>query len=163
MEEIWKDVNGYPDYKVSNLGRVKSFKNNKEVLLNGNVDYNGYLRVKLRNGNNAKSLKIHRLVATAFLGINDLQVNHINGNKLDNNLSNLEFVSSRENNTHRLINKKGTSKYTGVHWSKSFNKFVAQIGINGKKIYLGLFTEELDAHNAYQKALEENNLKNKYA
>ena len=164
MEEIWKDVLGYEGiYQVSNLGMIKSLKCNKEIILKPVKNYFGYLQVTLSKEKTEKIFKIHRLVAIAFLGQNDFSVNHINSDKTDNRLENLEYVSSRENNSHAWQNRIKTSKYTGVCWHKKSNKWQSSIRINGKLKSLGTFDSELDAHNAYLKALEENNLTNKYS
>jgi hypothetical protein len=82
MEEIWKDIKGYEGmYQVSNLGRVKSFKKGKESILK-NRENRGYKSICLSIGDNKfKGFSVHRLVALAFLGENNLPVNHINGNK----------------------------------------------------------------------------------
>jgi hypothetical protein len=145
QEEIWKDVLGYEGiYQVSNLGRVKSFKRCKEKILKPYKDTAGYLMVDL-NKNKRITLSVHRLIATTFLGISDLQVNHINGIKTDNKLENLEFVCARENSSHRNLNKNTTSKFIGVSWNKQNSKWVSNIRINGHQTYLGLFETELDA------------------
>jgi len=163
MNEIWKTIEDYPDYEVSNLGNVKSFKKSKETILRCGKSGCGYLTVVLRNNGCSKSLRVNRLVAAAFLGKSDLQVNHINENKLDNRLDNLEYVSNRENCSYRDLNKKTTSEFIGVCWDKSRNKWTSGIRINGKRINLGRFKNEIDAYNAYLKALDENGLTNKYA
>jgi hypothetical protein len=150
-------------YQVSSLGRVKSLKFSKERVLNPYKDNGGYFSVQLWNNKKLKKLYVHRLVADSFLGKNSLFVNHKNSNKSDNRIENLEFVSSRENNTHKYINKNKKSKFTGVHWHKNNNKWISQITINNKQKHLGCFENELDAHKAYLKALEENGLNNKYA
>jgi hypothetical protein len=163
--EIWKDIEGYEGvYQVSNLGRVKSLKFGKEKIFKTHFNQKGYCLVTFTISiGKSDCFTIHRLVATAFLGKSDLHVNHINGNKQDNRVENLEYVSNRENNTHKFIDKKTTSKYTGVCWLKNKNKWLSNIYLNKKKKHLGLFDTELDAHNAYLKALEENNIQNKYA
>jgi hypothetical protein len=100
--EIWKKVkNIYPEannYKISNMGRVK---NNKGNLISGKNE-NGYNAVYL--GKNSKIYKIHRLVAQLFLANpeNKKIINHKDGNKLNNKASNLEFVTSSENNQHAM-------------------------------------------------------------
>ena len=71
----------------------------------------------------------------------------------------MEYVSHRENATHGKIGK-GSSKYSGVSLHRE--KWQAQITINKKIKYLGCFTTELEASEAYQKALRENNIVNKY-
>jgi hypothetical protein len=107
MEEVWRDIVGYERlYQVSNWGRVKSLPRNgtikEERILKPRVTKNGYLYVHFRNGNISKYVKIHRLVAEAFIPNpeNKPQVNHINGNKLDNRVDNLEWNTASENTMH---------------------------------------------------------------
>ena len=78
-------------------------------------------------------------------------VNHIDLNKKNNNLSNLEIVSNRENSNRKHL--KSSSNYTGVSWDKNKRKWQSQIKINNKNIFLGRFNNELEASNAYQKEL----------
>ena len=73
-------------------------------------------------------------------------------NKTNNKLDNLEIVTQRENSNQKHL--KSSSKYIGVSWSKSRNKWVALIYLNGKHKNLGRFNDELEASKAYQKALQ---------
>lgn len=113
--EIWKDVKGYEGlYQVSNLGKVKSLKrlcnskfNSKRIIkeriLKSHKNTSGYLSVVLCK-NKSKSFTIHRLVLINFSCLNkNKQVNHINGNKLDNRLENLEWCNSSENLKHAYL------------------------------------------------------------
>ena len=109
--EIWKDIPGYDGlYQVSNLGRVKSlpkkrwngyvFTSRKERILKPGNDNDGYERVVLCKNKRRKTYKMHRLVITTFVGVSRLEVNHINGNKADNNIENLEYCTRSENMKH---------------------------------------------------------------
>jgi len=69
---------------------------------------------------------------------------------LNNRVDNLQLVSPRENSSK---DRHGSSKYTGVNWLKNRGKWQANIQIDGKLKYLGVFDKEINAHNAYQKAL----------
>ena len=111
MQEIWKDIIGYENlYQVSNLGNVKSLcfgarnkrKSNITRLLKTNSNNFGYLKVELYKDGKSKIKYVHRLVAEAFIPNPDQkpQVNHIDGNKANNTLSNLEWVTSSENLSH---------------------------------------------------------------
>ena len=108
MIEIWKDVVGYEGlYQVSNLGRVKSFyaKNGRLSdhfqMLSGKRDKNGYIEVRLCKNGVVKYKRVHRLVVEHFLCENSsLQVNHLDGNKSNNRIDNLELVTPRENIIH---------------------------------------------------------------
>lgn len=80
-----------------------------------------------------------------------LEVDHINGDKLDNRRENLRLVNRSQNMWNRK-KQKGTSKYKGVYWNRRCRKWFAQIQHNGKFHYLGLHDNEEDAALAYQEA-----------
>lgn len=101
MEEIWKEIkntNGL--YFVSNLGNVK--KGNKSIKKTERKD--GYVKVRINYGDVIKHSFVHRLVALAFIpNPNDLpQVNHIDGDKTNNAVTNLEWCTEKENQKHRI-------------------------------------------------------------
>lgn len=107
--EIFKDIKGYEGYyQISNLGNVKSLKYNKNLILKKELS-KGYYRFNLCLNNKTKHFLAHRLVAINFID-NKLDlpcVNHIDGNKLNNNSSNLEWCSHSENEIHsyKVLNK----------------------------------------------------------
>ena len=133
---------------------MKSLKYNKERILKPTVDSSGYLIVSLYKNTKAKTKNVHQLVAESFLNHvpcgNRSVVDHINNVKTDNGLGNLQIITHRENLSK---DKKGSSEYTGVSWCCTGEKWRADIRINGKTKYLGRFTDELKASEAYQKAL----------
>lgn len=105
MIEIWKPVKGFENYEVSNLGQVKSLNYNRTKgtkILKPGMDTNGYLQVHLSKNGKHYAKSIHRLVAEAFIPNidNKPEVNHIDGNKQNNKVENLEWVTRRENNKH---------------------------------------------------------------
>lgn len=107
MEEIWKDVVGFEGYyQVSNLGRVKRIKggrgSNIGKILQGAPATDGYWRVLLRKNSKSKCVNVHILVAKAFIPNpdNKSEVNHVDGDKLNNSCSNLEWVTHQENMNH---------------------------------------------------------------
>ena len=169
VKEIWKDVPGFKDYQVSNLGNVLSkariiIKSNgqnmtvkRRVLKPKLHSRNGYLNVNIYKNTVNHCFMIHQLVAMAFLDHkpngNKMQVDHINEIKTDNRLSNLQVVSPRFNTSKSMKTRKKTSKYTGVSKEKKASKFVAHIRIDGKVFYLGMFKDEKKASWTYQIAL----------
>ena len=118
MEEVWKDIPGYEGlYQASNLGRIKSlehktlqtniygkggigYSKHKEKILKGWVQNTGYLTVALKN----KKYSVHRLIAQTFIdNPNKFPViNHIDGNKLNNKVSNLEWCTYKHNNDEAI-------------------------------------------------------------
>ena len=100
MVEEWRIVKEFPNYSVSNLGNVKNITSDKILKPTAK---GGYYHVSLVNNENKQNFKVHRLVALAFIENpeNKLEVNHKDKNKLNNHLSNLEWMTRRENNIHR--------------------------------------------------------------
>lgn len=137
MKEIWKQVNGWEKYySVSNLGRVKTLRRKtvdkigrtrirEEKILKPTTDRYGYLYVVFRKKPLTKTFKIHRLVASAFLGDSALQVNHKDLNKTNNRLDNLEYCTNSENLIHRRNKGPAYKKY----YQKLSRKKVVQIKI----------------------------------
>lgn len=95
--EIWKPIPDYPGYEVSNLGKVKSFHSNKPKLLKHKLCRFGYHSVRLYKNGKEKRISVHKLVMLTFIGHSDLQIDHLNRNKNQNNLLNLEYVTASEN------------------------------------------------------------------
>lgn len=139
--EIWKDIKGYEGlYQVSNLGRVKSllFRNNitakkrETPLIMKFTKRSGYYNIVLRNEKGRKSFQIHRLVAQTFIPNpnNKPFVNHINFNRLDNNINNLEWCTQKENVQHSICNMKvrksithSNTKEKYISYRKSRNEY----------------------------------------
>jgi hypothetical protein len=168
MKEIWEEILGYEGlYQVSNCGNVKSLsrtitKGNityvtKDKLLKQSIDTVGYPYVNLSDYKKQKTFRVHQLVAIAFLNhtpnkYDGLLVDHIDGDKLNNHLSNLQLVTNRKNSSKDKKNK--TSKFTGVSWHKQSNKWLAQVRKNNKVEYLGVFEKEEEAAIAYLNSLQ---------
>lgn len=125
--EIWEDIEDFPHYQVSNMGRIKRLKykgkvkriNKKgeevrqtynEKILTQSIDTYGYLQVRLTkiNKNKRTTIKVHKLVAKVFVSNpkNKPQVNHINEDKTDNRVENLEWATAAENNRHGTRNER---------------------------------------------------------
>lgn len=104
-KEIWKDIPGYEGrYQVSNFGRVKSlnYDGSRKIKIMTPYDVHGYKRVRVFKDKQAISIGVHRLVAKTFIPNpkNKSQVNHIDGDKGNNRLENLEWTDRSENLIH---------------------------------------------------------------
>ena len=160
MQEEWKAIEDYPDYLVSNQGRVMSNKYRSTRVLRVNVHKVGYLSVCLCHENKIKRLNIHRLVANAFLTKPNskevLCVDHINQNKADNRACNLRWVDA---STNMLNKSRGgmRSKYRGVRVKNG--KWAAHKFYMGKSIRLGAFNSEEEAYELFE-SITEDGIKN---
>ena len=152
-EEYWKDTE-YTNYQVSNLGNIKrkecivtkTFKNRgnnlqtqvitlPETILTGSLSKKGYIQVSLFN----KKVKLHQLIAKAFIPNPEEtfynQVNHIDSDKTNNNVTNLEWCTNRYNCEHRSLgNKNEESLPLGIYKTQAGRKqpYVARIYSRGK-------------------------------
>lgn len=141
--EIWRDIAGYEGfYQVSNFGRVKSFKSGQERILKPTFR-NGYLRIKLCNAGKYSHINIHRIVAQSFIpNINNKpQVNHIDGCKLNDHVSNLEWCTNSENRQHSY--KLGLNPSGGEHYLAALtNEQAEYIRNNPDKLTLKELTQK---------------------
>lgn len=142
MKEIWKQIEGYENlYEVSNLGRVRSVerpsrnKRNKNGVIKGKIlkpgsNPVGYVIVSLYRDKKQKFFQVHRLVAKAFIPnvMNKEQVNHIDGNKKNNNINNLEWATRSENMKHAIEN--GLFKIRKIEKAKE----IEQLDLNNNVI-----------------------------
>jgi hypothetical protein len=165
MEEIWKNIEGYNgDYQISNLGKIISYKKkHPRVLIY--KEKHGYHQIQLTNDCGIKYERVHRLVAHHFIKpiIDGLVVNHIDMNRQNNVVSNLEIISHRENVIHGWRSRNKSSIYTGVSKvNRGKNPWSARIQFNKKYIHLGYFKTELEAYQARVNYEKENGIQNKY-
>ena len=183
--EIWKDVVGFEGvYQVSDLGRVR---NSRGMIMKFFTNNSGYFCIKLSVGNGkTKGFLAHRLVAAAFLGEpeGNLVVNHINFDRLDNRLSNLEWCSTSENLEHSRAagrmppsygslgkklsgGRKGSSEYHGVfrqdykYKGKTVEKWRAYLCVEGRNLETKSYPTELEAAKYYDHMLDKYNITNK--
>ena len=136
-DEVWKEISDFDDYMISNLGKVKSFKQNSDRILKPSINH-GYYYVNLTNNNEKKVNKyIHKLLAEVFIPNPDNlpNVDHIDTQRLNNDLSNLRWASHSQNcyNQNKKISK-SSSKYKGVFWNKKMQKWHAQVKFEEKPI-----------------------------
>lgn len=128
--ELWKDFNGY---QVSNFGRFKSFHKGKVKILKPALTKRGYLRAQLFIEEKAKSFAVHRLVARLFIPNPEgkSEINHRDGNKFNNHVSNLEWCTRFENMRHAVgTGLKTASKGEDAHNAKLTNSQVQFIRNN---------------------------------
>lgn len=111
IQEIWKRIKDFPDYKVSNWGRVKSYKRDKVngKLMKLTKNNSGYLSVNLTDKTGLQFTSyVHRLVSEAFVPNpeNKSDVNHIDEDKSNNRVDNLEWMTHKENCNHGTRNER---------------------------------------------------------
>lgn len=110
MIEEWKDIEDYPNYQVSSMGRIKSLnynKTGKEKIMKV-TPCNGYFNLTLCKDGKTKQFQIHRLVAQAFIPNpeNKPEIDHINTDRTDNRVENLRWVTHKENSNNPItLNK----------------------------------------------------------
>ena len=114
QQERWKDIEGYDGmYQVSDLGRVRSRKSGEWMVRKSVKNKDGYLTVCLFKDNKVNGFFVHRLVASAFIPNSDETktiINHINEDKTDNRVSNLEWCDRKYNNTYNDIHHRRKTK-----------------------------------------------------
>ena len=119
----------------------------------GTINNRGY-RVVVIDG---KIYFAHRLIFLFHHGYLPEFLDHVDGNPANNNITNLREATNKENHQNQKKNKSHngkptSSRFKGVYWNKRERKWVARIQIDGKRKFLGLFTSEIDAAKAYDKA-----------
>lgn len=171
LREKWKSIKGFEGlYEISNYGNVvslaKKWKGHqgnifkKELtILKPKHHKQGYTLYTLCKNGTRKNYSTHTLVYDHF-GVGErngkkIVVDHIDENKSNNRIDNLQLLTPRENISKSIKLKEKPSKYVGVYWHNRDGKWGTQIWFDGKRIYLGLFEKEIDAYNEYQRALKE--------
>jgi hypothetical protein len=147
-----KEIDYLKNYFCTPKGDIYSLFYNKYRLRKPCINKKGYNRLVFSIGGKLKSHLIHRVVANTFIRKSDLLINHKDGNKLNNNVENLEYLTNRENLCHSSILNNGTP---GIHYNKKTSKWTAQI-------HLGTFDNKEDAKDCYLKALERLSINNIY-
>jgi len=139
--EVWRSVKNYPSYSVSSNGKVKNNKFNK--ILKPDIK-RGYYYVNLSKVGRDRKFYVHKLVAEAFTeNINNKKcVDHKNNNRLDNNISNLRFVTTQENQFNAKL-KNNVSGFKGVSFIKKTNNWYANISVDGKSQSIGFYDNKM--------------------
>lgn len=130
-------------------GKETIVDNEDFELLNKHKWYcsHGYAvrNIRLPNGKQ-KNIRMHRFLINAP---DDMQIDHINGNRLDNRRENLRLATNSQNAMNQGKRKNNTSGFKGVSWHKPNKKWLAHIRLNSKTIHLGLYTTRELAYAAY--------------
>lgn len=171
MKEEWRDVVGYEGlYQVSSFGRVKSLyrlvptsrgdglRPVSSKVLKPSLTKSGYYFVNLCKNNKTKCFDIHKLVAISFLNHkpnqNSFVVDHIDGNRTNNKVENIQILSHRDNVSKGMLLKNKTSKYTGVTWNKRAGKWKAHVRNKGFLYHIGYFCCEETGSLFYLKSVK---------
>jgi len=156
MKEIYKTIPEYENYQISNKGNVKrTYKNGNEKILKQIIDTHGYKHINISKHSKTKTIKIHKLIAITWLNHkpngHKKVIDHIDGNKLNNELENLQILTNRENIIKGERCKNNKVKSIGVN--KCYKGYQAKISIKGKQIHLGTYMHESQAAWVYNNAL----------
>lgn len=146
MEEIWKDVAGWEGlYQVSTYGRVKSLKYGKERILKHSKNSSGYLTVGLSIESKTFSKVVHRLVAIAFVPNpdNKCDVNHIDEDKTNNNVNNLNWMTRSENVNWGTSRKRAVNTF---HMNRLYKDKIKVIYPSGE---IEIFNSAADVSRAF--------------
>jgi hypothetical protein len=148
--ELWRDVIHYEGrYMVSNMGRVRSLLGRDSIVLRSRTNQSGYERITLKRfGGGKQTISIARLVAQHFLSDwdPDLTVNHINWDREDNRVANLEMMTVTENCSNRC-KEDCESRFIGVT-SHGPGRWRARVWTGGERLSLGTFSTEEEAARA---------------
>ena len=157
MTELTQDlVRELFDYRNGNLYWKKSGSGRNFGDIAGNVQKDGYVRITI----NSRKYLSHRLIFLYHHGYLPEFLDHIDGDKGNNNITNLREATNQQNHWNQKKNKSHngeptSSRFKGVSWDKHAKKWRALITINGKLKHLGLFTSEIEATKAYDRTAVE--------
>jgi len=148
-KELYFPIVEFPNYSISTLGNVKNIKTERVLMLNCDKA-TGYYKVTLCKNGKMKTVRIHNLVAKVYIPNpkNEKNVDHIDNNRLNNNINNLRWATNYENGRNQCLNKSNSSGIKGVSFVKKLNKWRSYIKMYGKQIHLGCFDTVKEAKQA---------------
>ena len=155
INKEWRSIDGFLNYQVSNIGRVRNAITGK-ILKPWGVK--NYLQIKLSKDSKPYTISVHKLVANEFIQNpdNKPQVDHIDGNAQNNIFTNLRWATNSQNLMNRTYKcAKQTSIYKGVSLYKRTKKWRATLTFNKQRIHLGFFNDEVEAAKAYDEKVKE--------
>lgn len=135
---IWRQR---PQGMFSTVQSCNSWNAKYAGQLAGTPDGRGYFKV----GINKTIYKLHRIIYKMFHGTDPIEIDHIDGNKMNNNIDNLRSATRKGNCRNYPIRKDNTSGVTGVYWYKRLSLWNSTISANGKHIKLGYFHDKFEA------------------
>ena len=137
------------------IRRIRTSPRTQAGDLAGTLNLSGYYIVGVKIIGKDKKLLAHRIVWFIHHGELPDMLDHIDGNPLNNRIENLRPANHHQNSQNKRSRKHSSSKFLGVSWCKNNAKWRAQITINDKQKYLGLFDDETEAAEAYDAAARE--------
>ena len=142
--EIYKVVDGYNNYEISNMGNVR---NKKTGFILKHSLRKGYYSVGFSNDGNKKGFLVHRLITLHFIPNphNKQLVDHIDRNPLNNSINNLRWATPSENNMNSSIQRNNKSTKTGVYYDKHINRWLVKMFIDGIQKHIGNYINFEDA------------------
>jgi len=146
-QELVRKLFTYHNGKLFYRHTQGPMKKGKEA---GGIDKDGYVRIAIKR----KQYKAHRLIYLYHHGRIPENIDHEDGNPLNNRISNLRECTLSQNNLNRGKHKRNTSGYKGVTWVERLGKFSSRIQINDKRLFLGYFDDAKSAHLAYINAAD---------
>ncbi len=153
--EHWASIDGYRNYEVSWWGRVRKIDTGR--ILKNCPNTSGYFVVSLGKHKKWKTHYIHQLVAREWVSNPEEKrcVDHIDGNRANNNWENLRYATHAENSRNRKKHANGSSVYKGVYMCNRRHKWVASIHTNEGHKHLGYYSDEREAAESYNTAAVE--------
>ena len=152
MQEIWKKIDGFINYQVSNFGRIKSVN---KILKPYQNKKNGYMYTHLSQNGCTKVIRIHRLVANAFIPNleNKPYINHIDGNKENNCVDNLEWCTQKENVNWSICNMKHRKNITHTNTNEKYITYRKR----NNKYRITIDKKEYKSRDTLEEAIKERN------
>ena len=176
--EIWIAIENLP-YEISNFGNVRrkldaKYKYKNRLYVKSYINNKGYVCYNLYMEGKVYKRQLHKLIATAFIPNPDNlpEINHIDGNPLNNSIENLEWCTHQYNMQHSwdtglhknyhvcasVKRKRSTSKYKGVSWSEERKRWCVYVGHNKKHYGIGRFKDEIEAAKAYDEFIKSHDM-----